>query len=40
MWKDLNDRHHRWLEFLIDVDIDIAYHPGRVMENALSMGPD
>jgi hypothetical protein len=36
--KELNLRHRRWLELLIDYDLDIQYHPGKanVVEDALS----
>lgn len=28
--EDLNSRQCRWLEFLTDYDIEIAYHPNKV----------
>jgi hypothetical protein len=36
--KDLNIRHHRWLELIKDYDLDIQYHPGKanVVADALS----
>nr|GEX50292.1 reverse transcriptase domain-containing protein [Tanacetum cinerariifolium] len=36
--KELNMRHHRWLEFLSDYDCEIRYHPGKanVVADALS----
>jgi hypothetical protein len=36
--KELNLRHRRWLELLIDYDLDIQYHPGKanIVEDALS----
>ena len=39
--KDLNDRQQRWLEFLTDYDVDIAYQMGKanVVANALSRRP-
>lgn len=39
--KDLNSRQCRWLEFLADYDIDIAYHPSKanVVVDALSRRP-
>lgn len=38
MHKDMNNRHHKWLEFLADYDIDVAYSPAKVnvMANTLS----
>ena len=29
--NDLNSRQRRWLEFLADYDVDIAYNPGKVI---------
>nr|GEU45668.1 putative reverse transcriptase domain-containing protein [Tanacetum cinerariifolium] len=36
--KELNTRHHRWLELLSDYDCEIRYHPGKanVVADALS----
>ncbi|GJR42417.1 putative reverse transcriptase domain-containing protein [Tanacetum coccineum] len=36
--KELNMRQHRWLEFLVDYDCEIHYHPGKanVVADALS----
>ncbi|GKA71613.1 putative reverse transcriptase domain-containing protein [Tanacetum coccineum] len=36
--KELNMRHRHWLEFLVDYDCEIHYHPGKanVVANALS----
>lgn len=28
--KDLSNKQCRWLKFLADYDIDVAYHPGKV----------
>ena len=28
--KELNMRQRRWLEFMVDYDIDLQYHPGKV----------
>ena len=36
--RDLNMRQHRWMEFLVDYDFTLHYHPGKgnVVVNALS----
>ena len=36
--KDINMRQRRWLEFLVDYDLEINYHPGKanVVADALS----
>ncbi|XP_070048604.1 uncharacterized protein [Nicotiana tomentosiformis] len=36
--RDLNLRHHRWIELLKDYDITILYHPGKgnVVRDAIS----
>lgn len=41
MQKNLNSRQRRWLEFLADYDIDLAYHPSKVnvVIDALSRRP-
>lgn len=38
MQKDLNMQQRRWLEFLANYDIDIAYHPSKanMIANALN----
>lgn len=38
MKKDLNMQQRRWLEFLANYDIDIAYHPSKanMVANALN----
>ena len=39
--KDLNSRQRRWLEFLVDYDVYITYHLGKVnvVADALSRRP-
>jgi hypothetical protein len=36
--EDLNMRQHRWLELIMDYDLEIHYHPGKanVVADALS----
>ncbi|KAF8087609.1 hypothetical protein N665_0575s0004 [Sinapis alba] len=37
---DLNLRERSWMEFVVDYDVDIAYHPGKanLVADALSLG--